>query len=167
MDFRHWLVLCCSATVALAAAGGAGEAGRVAGVVTYDGPRPKPVPVVEAGTVRQLVEVDPKTKGLKDAVVWLEGVPAPQKRPVPKDPAVMDQQNFFFVPHVAFLLEDAELGAHGGVAGLARQVGHHLGGSRAAAAIQAVHDLAFPAGQLRVLRHPAPLRVDSADVLVL
>jgi plastocyanin len=69
------------------------------GTVTYSGPIPKPVAVAEADTVRHRVELDPKTKGLKDAVVWLEGAKAPAKRGRPK-PAVMDQQNFFFVPHV-------------------------------------------------------------------
>jgi plastocyanin len=75
---------------------------HVEGVVTYDGPLPDPIPVPEAGTVRQLIEVDPTTKGLKDAVVWLEGVPAPEvaRREALEEPVVMDQQNYFFVPHV-------------------------------------------------------------------
>ena len=74
----------------------------VEGTVTYDGPLPDPIPIPEAGTVRQLVEVDPKTKGLKDAMIWLEGVPAPEvaRREVADEPVVMDQQNYFFVPHV-------------------------------------------------------------------
>ena len=46
---------------------------RVAGIVTYTGPLPDPIPITEAGTVRQLIEIEPKTKGLKDAVVWGEG----------------------------------------------------------------------------------------------
>lgn len=67
----------------------------------YDGRLPDPIPVSEAGTSRQLIEVDPNTKGLKDAVVWLEGVPEPAARQeIADDPVVMDQQNFFFVPHV-------------------------------------------------------------------
>lgn len=74
---------------------------RIEGVVTYDGRLPEPVPVSEAGTTRQLIEVDPETKGLKDAVVWLEGVPEPREdREVTRKPVVMDQQNFFFLPHV-------------------------------------------------------------------
>jgi plastocyanin len=75
---------------------------RIVGIVTYDGPLPDPIPVPEAGTVRHLIEVDPKTKGLKDAVVWLEGVPASDvaKREAPEEPVVMDQQNYAFVPHV-------------------------------------------------------------------
>ena len=75
---------------------------RVEGVVSYDGPLPEPVPVPEAGTVRHLVEVEPKAKGLKEAVVWLEGVPRPARSgdEAPEEPVVMDQQNYFFVPHV-------------------------------------------------------------------
>lgn len=75
---------------------------RVEGTITYDGPLPDPIPISEAGTVRHLVEVDPKTKGLKDAVIWLEGVPAPEvaRRVAPAEPVVMDQQNYSFVPHV-------------------------------------------------------------------
>jgi plastocyanin len=72
----------------------------VEGVVTYDGPLPEPVPVGEAATVRHPVEVDPRTKGLKDAVVWLEGVAAMTATLPAKQPVRMDQQNFFFVPHV-------------------------------------------------------------------
>ena len=84
------------------AGGGASlETVPIEGVVTYDGRLPDPIPVSEAGTSRQLIEVDPKTKGLKDAVVWLEGVPAPAAhQEVADEPVVMDQQNFFFVPHV-------------------------------------------------------------------
>ena len=84
------------------AGGGASlETVRIEGVVTYDGRLPDPIPVSEAGTSRQLIEVDPKTKGLKDAVVWLEGVPEPvAHQQVADEPVVMDQQNFFFVPHV-------------------------------------------------------------------
>ena len=84
------------------AGGGASlETVPIEGVVTYDGRLPDPIPVSEAGTSRQLIEVDPKTKGLKDAVVWLEGVPEPRAhQEVADKPVVMDQQNFFFVPHV-------------------------------------------------------------------
>jgi plastocyanin len=74
---------------------------KVEGVVTYDGKLPPPIPVSEAGISRQLIEVDPKTKGLKDAVVWLEGVPEPRgDQEVTGKPVVMDQKNFFFLPHV-------------------------------------------------------------------
>jgi plastocyanin len=74
---------------------------EVEGMVTYDGKLPPPIPVSEAGTSRPLIEVDPETKGLKDAVVWLEGVPEPRgDQEVTRKPVVMDQQNFFFLPHV-------------------------------------------------------------------
>jgi plastocyanin len=75
---------------------------RVLGIVTYDGPLPDPIPIPEAGTVRHLIEVDTRTKGLKDAVIWLEGIPTPQgaTREAPEEPVVMDQQNYAFVPHV-------------------------------------------------------------------
>jgi plastocyanin len=78
------------------------ETVRVEGIVTYDGRLPDPIPVIEAGTVRHLVEVDPMTKGLKDVVVWLEGVrePAGAHQKPTDELVVMDQQNYFFVPHV-------------------------------------------------------------------
>jgi plastocyanin len=74
---------------------------RIEGVVTYDGRLPAPIPVGEAATSRRLIEVDPKMKGLKDAVVWLEGLSdLATQRNVADHPVIMDQQNFFFVPHV-------------------------------------------------------------------
>jgi plastocyanin len=77
------------------------KAVAVEGTVTYTGPIPDPVPVLEADTVRHLVEVSPKTRGLKDAVVWLEGMKVPTDHPMKeKKPVVMDQKNHFFVPHV-------------------------------------------------------------------
>ena len=77
------------------------ETVRVEGVVTYDGRLPEPILVAEAGSSRSLMEVDPKTIGLKDAVVWLEGVrESIAHRKVADEPVVMDQKNFFFVPHV-------------------------------------------------------------------
>jgi plastocyanin len=75
--------------------------GCVEGLVTYSGPIPKPIPVPEAQTVRQLVVVDPKSKGLKDAVVWLERASPPAvDTNRARKPAIMDQVEFFFVPHV-------------------------------------------------------------------
>jgi plastocyanin len=72
----------------------------IEGLVTYDGPLPVPIPVAEAASVRHPVEVDSKTKGLKEAVIWLEGVPAGPKPLARKPPVQVDQRNFFFVPHV-------------------------------------------------------------------
>jgi plastocyanin len=75
---------------------------RVEGVVTYTGPLPEPIPIAEAGTVRHLIEIEPKSKGLKDAVVWLEGVRAPAKptKSIKFALIQMDQRDFRFVPHV-------------------------------------------------------------------
>jgi len=74
---------------------------KVEGVVTYDGKLPEPILVAEAVSSRQLIEIDPRTKGLKDAVVWLEGIPETvAQRKVADEPVVMDQRNFFFVPHL-------------------------------------------------------------------
>jgi plastocyanin len=73
---------------------------RVEGIVTYDGPLPAPIPVAEAATVRYPVEVDSETRGLKEAVVWLDGAPARLKPEARPRPVQMDQRNFFFIPHV-------------------------------------------------------------------
>ena len=51
------------------------------------------------------------------------------------------------VAHVALLLEHAELGADGGVAGVAGEIRHDLGRGGAAAAEEDVHDLALAAGE--------------------
>ena len=51
------------------------------------------------------------------------------------------------VAHVPFLLEDTQLRANGRVAGLARQLLHHVGGGGAPAAEQNVHDLPFATGR--------------------
>ena len=72
------LVLSVVFGVGFAGGGASLETVKIEGMVTYDGRLPDPIPVSEAGTSRQLIEVDPKTKGLKDAVVWLEGVPEPE-----------------------------------------------------------------------------------------
>ena len=97
-----WAVLLTLSPLLGATGGSASEPVQVEGIVTYDGRLPEPIHVAEAGTFRQLIEVDPKTKGLKDAVVWLEGVPEPKAthQEAADEPVVMDQKNFFFVPHV-------------------------------------------------------------------
>jgi plastocyanin len=78
----------------------------VEGIVTFTGPIPKPVLVEEAKSFRPLMVVHPKTKGLKDAVVWLEGGKGPF--PKTKNKAVkVDQRDFFFLPHV-LAIEDGQ-----------------------------------------------------------
>lgn len=79
----------------------------VEGTVAYTGPIPKPVHVPDANAERQLVEVQPKTHGLKDAVVWLDGMKA--DKALHKKAAVMDQRGFFFVPHVLAVHADQEV----------------------------------------------------------
>jgi len=53
----------------------------------------------------------------------------------------------FFVAYVAFLLEDAELSADGGIAGLSGDFSKDLADRGAFEPIKNVHDLAFAAGQ--------------------
>lgn len=106
MTLRLTVVVLLTLSGPLAADDGVGKAEapvgstKVEGLVTYTGPMLEPIPVAEAGTARHPVEVHPKTKGLKDAVVWLENVPIAGGRAAAVGPARMDQQNYFFVPHV-------------------------------------------------------------------
>src|SRR5688572_1839565 len=53
---------------------------------------------------------------------------------------------------MSFFFEDAQLGADGGVARLAGQLLHHLGGGGASAAEQDIHDLALAARENGVQR---------------
>ena len=59
------------------------------------------------------------------------------------------------VADVALLLEDAQLRADGGVAGVARQLRHDVGAGGAAPAVEDVHDLPLAAAQrgLQFLGH--------------
>jgi len=50
-----------------------------------------------------------------------------------------------FVTNVAFFLEDAELGAHGGIAGLIGKLGQDLADGGVLQLIEDVHDLALAA----------------------
>lgn len=74
----------------------------VEGIVVYKGPQPDPIPIAEAGTVRQIIVVDPKTDGLKDAVVWMEPAPASMNPPTSRKepPLRMIQRDYRFNPHV-------------------------------------------------------------------
>ncbi len=94
-----WSALAGAARITL---GGPQDPVRVQGIVTNTGALPDPIPITEAGTVRQLIEIEPKTKGLKDAVVWLDGTPAADKPAAlsKAKPVQMDQRDYCFVPHV-------------------------------------------------------------------
>ena len=76
--------------------------GTVTGRVVYHGPLPEKTTmyVSEAGNLEaHTIIVDSATAGLKNAVVWLEGLP--REKPVPeREPALMDQRDWTFVPHV-------------------------------------------------------------------
>jgi plastocyanin len=80
----------------------------VQGTVTYAGPIPRPIAIPEAGTVRHVIEVDGKTKGVRHAAVWLEGSslkPANgasvKGTNLKSAPAVqVDQRDYQFVPPV-------------------------------------------------------------------
>ena len=54
-------------------------------------------------------KVDAATKGLKDAVVSLEGVKSRPGGGAKQPPAVMDQRNYFFVPHVLAVEAEREV----------------------------------------------------------
>ncbi len=103
-----WSSLAGAARIALC---GPQDPVRVEGIVTYTGPLPEPIPITEAGTVRQLIEIEPKTKGLKDAVVWLDAVPAAGKPATLSraNPVQMDQRDYRFVPHVLAVDEGQEV----------------------------------------------------------
>src|SRR5688500_18728435 len=92
-------IVLASALLAPAAPTAHAADGVVEGTVTYTGPAPKGVFVPDANAERPPVEVHPRTRGLKDAAVWLEGVPAPKAR-AERKAAKMDQVNYFFTPHV-------------------------------------------------------------------
>lgn len=81
--------------------------GIISGRVTYTGPLPPAVLNPEAATRRSPVEVDPETKGLFEAAVWIEGAsiddqpsPLDPDDPAEAEPLFVDQVNFEFLPHV-------------------------------------------------------------------
>ncbi len=94
-----WSALAGAARIAL---GEPQDPVSVEGIVTYTGPLPEPIPITEAGTVRKLIEIEPKTKGLKDAVVWLDGTAAACKPATlsKANPVQMEQRDYCFLPHV-------------------------------------------------------------------
>ena len=57
--------------------------------------------------MHKVIEIEPKTKGLKDAVVWLDGTPAAGNPATlsKANPVQMDQRDYCYVPH--FLAVDA------------------------------------------------------------
>ncbi len=81
------------------------DAGDIEGVVTFHGPKPKPLRD-DAGGERDLIHVDPNNGGLRDVMVWLE-VEKPSaadgegdKVPSKLRAAIVDQRDHEFVPRV-------------------------------------------------------------------
>ncbi len=81
---------------------GADELGRLRGVVRFEGAVPKAETADETGRKRALFEVHPKTRGLRDAVVYWIDAPADASPDNAKDlpVVVVDQKDSTFVPHV-------------------------------------------------------------------
>lgn len=83
------------------------ERSTVTGRVVYRGRLPERTTmyVLEAGRELEAhtVHVDPATRGVKDVAVWVEiprGLRVPPPAPSPSPPAVMDQRDWVFAPHV-------------------------------------------------------------------
>ena len=79
-----------------------GNGGTLTGRVVYRGPLPETtiMYVSEAGNLEaHTIIVDPPTRGLKNAVVWLEGTR--RAHSISRlGPAAVDQINWTFIPHV-------------------------------------------------------------------
>lgn len=87
----QWILLCVLA---------AGAAGSLSGVVTFEGVVPERTLPDYYGQRRPLLEVDPKTKGLANAVVYLRPVKPAQAGLVPDAMLTIDQEDYEFVPRV-------------------------------------------------------------------
>lgn len=87
-------------TLAADAASGA-RLSVIEGVVTFSGAVPKSPIRDDAGTARDLLQVDHASGGLQNVTVWLKPVPTGAAEDVSKlEEAVMDQQDHEFVPRV-------------------------------------------------------------------
>jgi plastocyanin len=80
----------------------AAELATLKGTITFQGDVPKSTTADDAGLQRDLLTVDPKTRGLKGVVVWL--VPsktnAAAATDIKSELALMDQRDHEFVPRV-------------------------------------------------------------------
>ncbi len=82
--------------------------GSIEGVVTYRGENPKSRYADEEGHYRDLLEVDPKSRGVRYVVVFIGDDEAALKRAAPQTnnvptaspPVVIDQKDYIFVPHL-------------------------------------------------------------------
>ncbi|MBI2925866.1 MAG: hypothetical protein HYY24_09205 [Verrucomicrobia bacterium] len=82
--------------------------GSIEGLVTYRGENLKSRYADEEGHYRDLLEVDPKSRGVRYVVVFLGGDEAGLKRtdpptnnvPAASPPVLIDQKDYIFVPHL-------------------------------------------------------------------
>jgi plastocyanin len=87
------------------------DGGTVTGVVVYRGTVPAMSIADAAGVRRPLLTVDRRTRGLRDAVVWLtrqddsEPIAELAVAPPGEEPAVIDQKDYEFTPRVMAIRE--------------------------------------------------------------
>lgn len=80
------------------------QCGQVTGTVRFNGDVPKSPVTDNSGVPRPLLSVDPKSRGLQDAVVYLVGDFPTQRPPdAAAKPAIIDQEHETFVPRVLAL----------------------------------------------------------------
>ena len=91
--------------ITLSANGATGEtpAGTLEGIVTFAGEVPKSATADDAGVRHDLIEVDKQTRGLRHAVLYLEGVAHTGKRgegSARRESLTVDQVDYAFTPRV-------------------------------------------------------------------
>ena len=100
-------------------------AAEVRATVRLEGPRPAPEPLSfddaksrtalkecgSAARYSQRLVVDQATGGVQDAAVWLEAS-TPTTRPAEPQPAVLDQRDCLFVPHVLIAPAGGQVALH-------------------------------------------------------
>lgn len=77
--------------------------GVIEGVITFRGEPPKSTLPDDAGVRRELLHVDPESRGLQNVVVWLaidNAGKEDQKTPTNLTPALIDQRDHEFMPRV-------------------------------------------------------------------
>jgi plastocyanin len=79
--------------------GAASQAATIEGRITYQGKVPQYSLADDLGRHTDLFEVNRQDQGLRFVVVYLRGVPA-EKVPAKSPPAVIDQKDYVFLPHV-------------------------------------------------------------------
>lgn len=97
---RRAVLLCCLLGPLMTARGLAEEPKvAIRGRVLFDGKAPKAKVIDESGRNRDLIEVDPKTAGLRFAAVFLLDAPK-SEAPAKLEELRIDQKDFTFVPRI-------------------------------------------------------------------